>query len=481
MIKRIDGSTWRAFVRPAKRLEVGDTVRFGDEGRVCFLGQLDAQVLVKDEGGEVSLGFSFHGPVLDQAVAERGDMPLPPYIASKRDPDEQDRADYQTLFAQAEGSVAAPTAGLHFTPQLIERLSAKGVGIARLTLHVGAGTFLPVKTDDTEGHKMHAEWAESAAATSPMHSTRRGREAAASSPVGSTALRTLESAADENGRIKPFSGETVDLHHAGLQIPRRRPDADQFPPAALDPVHAGGRFQRARHDAARLCACDRGGLSLLFLRRCLSVTSRADERSPSNSRRPTAPRGAARSRRRMAVVQTPAFMPVGTQATVKGLTPEDVRATGAEILLGNTYHLMLRPGAERVAELGGLHKFMNWDGPILTDSGGFQVMSLSQLRKLDENAVTFRSHLDGAMFTLTPERVDRNPGAARRRYRDAARRMPEAAGRALRDRPRHAAVAALGGAQQARLRGEGGEGRCTVRDRAGRRRCRPCVSRAPRR
>ena len=103
-------------------------------------------------------------------------------------------------------------------------------------------------------------------------------------------------------------------------------------------------------------------------------------------------------------VQTPAFMPVGTQATVKGLTPEDVRATGAEILLGNTYHLMLRPGAERVAELGGLHKFMNWDGPILTDSGGFQVMSLSQLRKLEENAVTFRSHLDGTMFTLTPER-----------------------------------------------------------------------------
>ncbi len=103
-------------------------------------------------------------------------------------------------------------------------------------------------------------------------------------------------------------------------------------------------------------------------------------------------------------VQTPAFMPVGTQGTVKGLTPEDVRATGAEILLSNTYHLMLRPSAERVAELGGLHTFMNWDGPILTDSGGFQVMSLSQLRKLDENAVTFRSHLDGTMFTLTPER-----------------------------------------------------------------------------
>jgi len=103
-------------------------------------------------------------------------------------------------------------------------------------------------------------------------------------------------------------------------------------------------------------------------------------------------------------VQTPAFMPVGTAGTVKGLKPEDVRATGAEIVLGNTYHLMLRPGPERVAALGGLHTFMNWLLPILTDSGGFQVMSLSSLRKLTEHAVTFRSHLDGTMFELTPER-----------------------------------------------------------------------------
>ncbi len=104
-------------------------------------------------------------------------------------------------------------------------------------------------------------------------------------------------------------------------------------------------------------------------------------------------------------VQTPAFMPVGTQATVKGLMPEAVRATGAEILLGNTYHLMLRPGAERIAALGGLHKFMNWSGPILTDSGGFQVMSLSELRKISDNGVVFRSHIDGAMVDLTPERA----------------------------------------------------------------------------
>jgi queuine tRNA-ribosyltransferase len=106
------------------------------------------------------------------------------------------------------------------------------------------------------------------------------------------------------------------------------------------------------------------------------------------------------------MVQTPAFMPVGTQATVKGLTPEEVRSTGAEILLGNTYHLMLRPGAERIAALGGLHKFMNWPHPILTDSGGFQVMSLSELRTIDEDkGVTFRSHIDGAMVELSPERA----------------------------------------------------------------------------
>src|SRR6266581_5413515 len=101
-------------------------------------------------------------------------------------------------------------------------------------------------------------------------------------------------------------------------------------------------------------------------------------------------------------VATPAFLPVGTQATVKGLAPEAVRAAGADIVLANTYHLMLRPGAERIAALGGLHTFMNWPLPILTDSGGFQVMSLSDLRKVDERAVTFRSHLDGAMVELTP-------------------------------------------------------------------------------
>src|SRR5437016_7243636 len=155
--RRLDGSRWRAFVKPAKRLAVGDVVRFGEEGKVCFLGQLDATVEAKGVGGEVTLAFAFHGPVLDQAVQERGAMPLPPYIASRRAPDERDRADYQTMFAHEEGSVAAPTAGLHFTPALAERLAARHIAMHVVTLHVGAGTFLPVKTEDTTQHRMHAE------------------------------------------------------------------------------------------------------------------------------------------------------------------------------------------------------------------------------------------------------------------------------------------------------------------------------------
>src|SRR5512133_1996760 len=138
--RRLDGSRWRAFVKPAKRLAAGDVVRFGDEGRVCFLGQLDATVEQKGEGGEVTFAFAFHGPVLDQAIAERGEMPLPPYIASRRAADEEDRTDYQTLFARDEGSVAAPTAGLHFTDELVARLKARGIGLHTVTLHVGAGT-----------------------------------------------------------------------------------------------------------------------------------------------------------------------------------------------------------------------------------------------------------------------------------------------------------------------------------------------------
>jgi S-adenosylmethionine:tRNA ribosyltransferase-isomerase len=208
LIKRLDGSRWRALVKPAKRLATGDVVRFGAEGRVCFLEQLDATVEAKGEAGEITLAFAFTDAVLDQALDERGDMPLPPYIASRRAADENDRSDYQTMFARAEGSVAAPTAGLHFTESLTEALRAAGVALHRVTLHVGPGTFLPVKTDDTEGHKMHPEWGSVGADTAAaLNAARRagGRIVA----VGSTALRLLESAAGDDGALAAYCGETA--------------------------------------------------------------------------------------------------------------------------------------------------------------------------------------------------------------------------------------------------------------------------------
>ena len=208
LIKRLDGARWRALVRPAKRLEEGDVVRFGGEGRVCFLDQLDATVEDKGEGGEITLAFAFHGAILDQALAERGEVPLPPYIAGRRAADERDRDDYQTMFARQEGSVAAPTAGLHFTETIAQALAARDVAVHKLTLHVGAGTFLPVKADDTSGHRMQAEWgsvsAETAAALNAVRAA-GGRIVA----VGSTALRLLETAAAADGAIAAFSGETA--------------------------------------------------------------------------------------------------------------------------------------------------------------------------------------------------------------------------------------------------------------------------------
>jgi S-adenosylmethionine:tRNA ribosyltransferase-isomerase len=208
LIKRLDGARWRALVKPARRLEEGDVVRFGSEGRVCFLDQLDATVENKGEGGEITLAFAFHGAALDEALAERGEVPLPPYIAGRRAADERDRADYQTMFARQEGSVAAPTAGLHFTAAIVQALGARDIALHKVTLHVGAGTFLPVKADDTSGHRMQAEWgsvsAETAAALNAVRAA-GGRIVA----VGSTALRLLESAAAADGTLSAFSGETA--------------------------------------------------------------------------------------------------------------------------------------------------------------------------------------------------------------------------------------------------------------------------------
>jgi len=206
--KREDAQTWRAFARPARKLEAGDRIAFGGEGgRTCFLGTLAATIREKGEAGEVVLCFDFSGPILDEAIASIGTMPLPPYISGKRPADERDRSDYQTRFARVEGAVAAPTAGLHFTEAMLESLSAREIALHRITLHVGAGTFLPMKAETTEEHRMHAEWGvlteEVATALNGVRA-RGGRVVA----VGTTAMRTLETAAAEDGTIRPWSGDT---------------------------------------------------------------------------------------------------------------------------------------------------------------------------------------------------------------------------------------------------------------------------------
>jgi S-adenosylmethionine:tRNA ribosyltransferase-isomerase len=204
---RVAPDRWLAFMRPAKRLQIGDRIRFGHDGEVCFLGKLDATVLEKREAGEALLGFELSGAYLDEALNAVGHIPLPPYIASKRPDDARDRADYQTIYARDEGAVAAPTAGLHFTPELFAALDARGIERRFVTLHVGAGTFLPVKADDTADHKMHAETGSITTATaSAINAARaRGNRIVA---VGTTSLRLLESAAHEDGQIAAWSGKT---------------------------------------------------------------------------------------------------------------------------------------------------------------------------------------------------------------------------------------------------------------------------------
>ena len=197
--KREGAREWQAFLRNAKRARVGDTIDFGEH--------VLASVVDKSADGSALLHFHGEDPV--ELLLERaGRMPLPPYIASKRETDETDRADYQTMFAREEGAVAAPTAALHFTPRLLEALDARGIGRETLTLHVGAGTFLPVKADDTADHKMHAEWGRIDRATADRLNAVRatgGRLIA----VGTTSLRLLESAATDDGIIHPFEGDTA--------------------------------------------------------------------------------------------------------------------------------------------------------------------------------------------------------------------------------------------------------------------------------
>lgn len=197
--KRLDLRRWQAFVRNGKRLRPGDTIDFAG----------GVQAVAEDRGDDGSWTLAFVGDEPVEVLLERaGQMPLPPYIAGKRPTDAQDQTDYQTMFAAQDGAVAAPTAALHFTPDLMAALADAGVGSETLTLHVGAGTFLPVKVDDTAEHRMHAEWGTiSADAAARLNAARKagGRVIA----VGTTSLRLLESAAADDGTIQPFSADTA--------------------------------------------------------------------------------------------------------------------------------------------------------------------------------------------------------------------------------------------------------------------------------
>jgi len=197
--KREGPREWQAFLRNAKRARIGDVIDFGERVHVS--------VVEKSVDGSALLRFEGEEPV--ELLLERaGQMPLPPYIASKRPADEQDRGDYQTMFAREEGAVAAPTAALHFTPRLLDALDRRAIGRETLTLHVGAGTFLPVKVEDTSGHKMHAEWGRIDAATARRLNevrTSGGRLIA----VGTTSLRLIETSAGDDGMLRPFEGDTT--------------------------------------------------------------------------------------------------------------------------------------------------------------------------------------------------------------------------------------------------------------------------------
>ena len=200
---------WRAFARPSKKLSINNTI--------CFASNLYASVVSKLENGEIRLKFNLKDEQLSKALKQFGMMPLPPYIKRPNGNLKTDNTDYQTTFANCDGAIAAPTAGLHFTPSLVDKLKAKGIRFATLTLHVGAGTFLPIKVKNVDDHCMHSEWGEINSSCAEVINTTRnngGRVIA----IGTTTLRLLETAADADGKIKPFKGETCIFITPGYQF-----------------------------------------------------------------------------------------------------------------------------------------------------------------------------------------------------------------------------------------------------------------------
>ena len=347
------------------------------------------------------------GPSVLEWLDAVGEVPLPPYIHRSAGPTSADRERYQTVFAQAPGAVAAPTAGLHFTPELFAALAARGIERTFVTLHVGPGTFLPIRErrprrvshgTRTVRHRRRGGGRDRPGARRGASRGRGrddGRAGARIGGRGGTAPRARRRRGASSSR-PDTRFRVVDALLTNFHLPRT-------PLLA----HGGGAHRLGAHPPG-VRDGGAGPVPLLQLRRrdadLVSAPS-AQDRVPSFVVERTHASGARLGRLTTAhgVVETPAFMPVATHGSVKGVTPAQLVELGATIVLSNAYHLAQRPGTDVVQALGGLHALMGWPGPILTDSGGFQVMSLAGLVRVDDDGVSYRSHVDGRAGRLAPE------------------------------------------------------------------------------
>ena len=401
---------WIALIDAAKKPPLGSELRFG--------AQMSAEVIGDLGRGRFGLEFHHDGD-FDTQLERLGEPPLPPYVRRGREAEALDRDRYQTVYAVHAGAVAAPTAGFHFTPELFTKLAARGIERALLTLHVGPGTFQPVRESEIENHRMEGErYSLSTEAAAKINRAKQARHRVVA--VGSTSTRTLEWIALKKGEVVADEGIARLYIRPGDRFPRAGRVGHQFSSARLDTADTGRCVCRLGSHPSRLSRSYREKISILQLRRRDADTLRRQQVPDSFSNRATRfmnghftilKKDVASNARlghlitTHGEVETPCFMPVGTQGTVKAMLPRDLRDLGCQILLGNTYHLYLRPGHEVIRALGGLHRFMGWDGPILTDSGGYQVFSLGAMRKISEEGAQFQSHLDGSSHLLTPEKA----------------------------------------------------------------------------
>ncbi len=375
LLERLSDRLYKCLIDASSKIKVGTQFVFGE-------GELSGFVRAESNGMRL-VEFDKDTGQFSELLEKLGILPLPPYI--KRTPERQDEVRYQTIYGKVPGAVAAPTAGLHFTDEVLNRIKAKGASIVSITLHVGYGTFKPVISKDVARHKLEAEYFEiKEEVAMQLNSVKeRGGKIFA---VGTTTCRVLE----YQTQLVKGSRNKVEKGKGWTNLFIYPPYNFKFVDALITNFHLPKTTLLLL--VAAFC-----GKELLFkayeeaireFNLILAIKARLGKLITAHG-----------------AIDTPCFMPVGTQATVKTLSNQELIDCGVQIVLSNAYHLYLRPGEEVIKEAGGLHKFMGWDRPILTDSGGFQVFSLSVLRKVNDEGVEFRSHIDGSKHLLTPEAI----------------------------------------------------------------------------